>query len=47
MKYPSQTGSMHFAKPRRNLICPAVLRPRRLMSHEPITFWLRQGKQGI
>jgi hypothetical protein len=34
MKYRPQTGSMRFAKPRRNLIRPAFLRPRQLMSYE-------------
>ncbi len=47
MKYRSQTGSMRFAKPRRNLIRPAFLRPRQLMSYESITFRLQQGKRYI
>jgi hypothetical protein len=40
MKYRSQAGSMRFAKPRRNLIRPAFLRPRQLMSCESIIFRL-------
>src|SRR5215216_3788732 len=47
MKYRSQTGSMRFAKPRRNLIRPAFPRPRQLRSYEQITFRLRQGKRCI
>jgi hypothetical protein len=47
MKYRSQTGSMRFAKPRRNLIRPAFLRPRQLRSYEWIIFRLRQGKRYI
>jgi hypothetical protein len=38
---------MRFAKPRRNLVRPAFLRPRQLRSYEWIIFRLRQGKRYI
>jgi hypothetical protein len=38
---------MHFTEPRRNLIRPTVLRPRRLRSYEQIILRLRQGKRCI
>jgi hypothetical protein len=44
MKYRSQTGSMRFAKPRRNLIRPAFLRSCRLISNHYNIFRLWQGK---